>query len=274
MTLLVSWVGIDTHGASSLYIVSDSRISWGDKTRFEYGRKVFAFSKWPDILGYSGDVLFPSIVINQIIELGDAGLLFLEKYSCKEKFQAIVKKLNDQFAQYPKLVSKLEENKISIIHASRDNSDKNKVFCHKLSWTKAHGWKGEEINVAGKSRVLFVLGCGANEFEINYKRYENGQNAGTSRNVFHCFCDTLKNTTDPFVGGAPQLVGIYRKPGSSAMNFGVLYQGARHFLGAKVDNVATFDTVEWRNENFERCDGNTTKKLANAQSQPDPLRRL
>lgn len=42
MTLLASWAAIDTHGTSSAYIVSDSRISWGNKKNFDFGKKVFA----------------------------------------------------------------------------------------------------------------------------------------------------------------------------------------------------------------------------------------
>lgn len=274
MTLLVSWVGIDTHGPASLYVASDSRISWSDKAAFDFGRKVFAFSKWPDILGYSGDVLFPSIVLNQIVELGDAGLLFSQAYSCKEKFQAISNKLNDQFRSYPHMYAGLAENSLSIIHVSRDTHDNKKMFCHLLTWTMRHGWSGEEVALKDKSHVLFALGSGAPEFLKNYERYEAGQNMGTSRNVFHCFCDTLINTKDPYVGGAPQIVGVYRKPDSPAVNFGVIYKGSRYFLGARIDNVHAFDAVDWRNENFERCDGRSMKKLNQAQSQPDALRRL
>ena len=57
MTLLVAWAGVDTHGTSFVYIASDSRISWGTTATFDYGRKVFAFAHWPDVLGYCGDVL-------------------------------------------------------------------------------------------------------------------------------------------------------------------------------------------------------------------------
>ena len=52
MTLLVCWAGIDTHGPSSLYMAADSRISWKAPAFFDYGRKVFAFTRWPDVLGY------------------------------------------------------------------------------------------------------------------------------------------------------------------------------------------------------------------------------
>lgn len=274
MTLLVAWVGIDTHGPTSLYVASDSRISWSDQVGFDFGRKVFAFSKWPDILGYAGDVLFPSIVLNQIVELGDAGLLFSKSYTCKEKFQAIANKLNDQLKAYPQLYSGLADNSLVIIHASRDNNDHKRMFCHKFTWSKSGGWRGEEVKFGEKSHVLFVLGSGSSEFNSNYARYEAGPNEGTSRNVFHCFCDALINTNDPRVGGAPQIVSVNRKPGSAAINYGVIYNGSRYFLGAKIDNVEAFDAVDWRNEYFERCDGTTLKLLANAQSQPDALRRL
>jgi hypothetical protein len=66
MTLLVSWIGVDPHGTSSAYIAADSRVSWGDVANFDHGRKVFAFRHSPDILGYCGDVLFPTMVLSQI----------------------------------------------------------------------------------------------------------------------------------------------------------------------------------------------------------------
>ncbi len=273
MTLLVAWAGIDTHGPSSIYITSDSRISWGTAATFDYGRKVFAFARSPDVLGYCGDVLFPSIAINQIVDLADAGLLFAPSFSCKQKFQAIVDKLNDLFRQYPTLHSGLTDNSLSIIHASRDPADNKKFFCHTISWTAKRGWYGEEIDLPEASKVLFALGTGAREFTENYDRYEAGTNRGTSRAVFHCFCDTLAQTSDPLVGGAPQLVGIYRKPHSVAFTVGVVYGGKRSFLGAHIDNLRNLDTVEWRNANFERCDSRTMARLPNAQPQPDPLRR-
>jgi len=272
MTLLVSWVGIDTHGPSSVYIASDSRISWGTSVKFDFGRKVFAFKKWPDILGYCGDVLFPSIALNQIAELADAGLLFAPNYSCKQKFQAIVNKLNDLLAAYPEKNSGLAENSLSVIHASRDPNNNKRFFCHEISWSVKQGWHGKEVPFPDTSRILFAIGTAGREFNQNYDKYEDGPNKGTSRNVFHCFCDTLSHINDLYVGGAPQIVGIYRKPDSAAMTFGVIYGGSRYFLGVKIDNLHRFDKVNWRNENFERCDGRTMKKLAHSQPQPDPLR--
>lgn len=78
MTLVVSWVGIDTKGpgSASAYLTGDSRISWGNGEYFDYASKVFAFNNYPDILGYCGDVLFPSIVLSQITEMADTEYLY------------------------------------------------------------------------------------------------------------------------------------------------------------------------------------------------------
>lgn len=273
MTLLVSWAGVDTHGAASMYIAADSRISWSSKTNFDLGRKVFAFANWPDILGYCGDVLFPSIVLNQIAELADAGLLFDRGFSSKQKFQAIVDKLNHLFSVYPKIESGIEDNSLRIIHCSREPTEQ--IFsCRSISWTKEEGWKGSKLSLPSSSDVMFVLGSGAPEFSENYSEYQTGVNKSTSRNVFHCFCDTLSNTDNPLVGGAPQLVGLIRKPGSNGLTFGVVYRESRYFLGAKIDNLKRrAPVVDWRNELFERCDGLSGKKLRNAQPQPDGLSR-
>jgi len=257
-----------------VYIASDSRISWKAGAHFDYGRKVFAFTKWPDVLGYCGDVLFPSIALNQILDLADAGLLFAPSFSSQQKFQAIVDKLNDLFRQYPQLHSGIAENSLSIVHASRDPIDNKRFFCHTISWTAQRGWHGEERSLPAVSGVLFTLGSGASEFTANFARYNVGTIQGTSRAVFHCFCDTLAQSRDLGVGGAPQLVGIFRKPRSAAFTVGVIYEGRRSFLGAHIDNLRNFDTVLWRNTNFELCDGHTMERLPNAQLQPDPLRRL
>ena len=61
MTSLLAWVGVDSRHLSSIYLASDSRISWGDVANWDFGRKLFASTKYPEIIGYVGDVLFPSL---------------------------------------------------------------------------------------------------------------------------------------------------------------------------------------------------------------------
>jgi hypothetical protein len=73
-------------------------------------------------------------------------------------------------------------------------------------------------------------------------------------------------------GGGPQLVGLYRKgPGRT---FGTVFGGKRYFAGAPVArDAASSDTVEWRNELFERVDGVTARRLDGAQPHARPSGR-
>lgn len=274
MTLLVAWAAVDTHGPSSVYLASDSRISWGDSATFDRGRKVFAFKNWPDIVGYCGDVLFPSIALNQIVELADAGLLFGPNFTTGQKFQAIVDKLNDLVDEYPKSHAGLDANSLCVVHASRDNHSTLPFSCNTITWNVGQRWSGQAATFPAQSDVLFAVGSASATFRVNLARYRAGPTSGTSRAVFHCFCDTLGASKDKTIGGPPQLVGIIRKPKSNAITFGVVHQGQRTFLGAHIDNLQNFEAVPWRNANFEICDGRTGERIESAQQQPDPNRRL
>lgn len=272
MTLVASWLAVDTHGPSSAYIASDSRISWGSIGKFDYAKKVFAFRNSPDILGYCGDVLFPSIVLSQIVEMADCGLLFKDNYNSKEKFEIIKETLIQSFFKYPNEVKAITDDVLQIIYISREQRDNKKFFCHLIEWRRGRGWSGKEILLPSKSDILLVIGSGKSEFDENYKRYQSEGNQNTSRNVFHCFCDTLFNINDAYCGGAPQLVGIYRKPDSVAKKFGIIKDKKRYLFGAQIDKLTNFDKIEWRNDLFELCDGNTMKKIENAQAQPNKLK--
>jgi hypothetical protein len=273
MTLLASWIGVDTHGIASAYIAADSRISWGNAGIFDHGRKVFAFRNSPDILGYCGDVLFPSIVLGQIVEMADRGLLFRSDATCKDRFEGIKKTLVQQFRRYPHMVKEIAADILQVLHISRDPNDNTHFSCWLMEWGREAGWSREEFALPQRSGILKVLGSGGSEFQANLTRYQNGPDHGTSRCVFHCFCDTLFNINDNGCGGAPQLVGIYRKPDSPGITYGVIKDGKRYFLGAFVGNSVSHDGVEWRNDLFERCDGTTMKRKDGAQKQPDVLRR-
>jgi hypothetical protein len=273
MTLLVSWIGVDTHGTASAYIVADSRITWSGDAKFDHGRKVFAFRESPDILGYCGDVLFPTIVLSQITEMADHGLLFSVNSSCKDRFEAIKEMLVQQFNQYPHMVESITAPKLQILHISKDSTDNTKFECWLIEWDRMEGWKGKNIALPSQSGVLFSLGSGAKEFDQNLKRYQQGPDMGTSRSVFYCFCDTLFNIHDEHSGGVPQLVGIYRKPSSPGISYGIIIDKKRYLLGAPINKDVGFDGVEWRNELFEICDGKTMKRLNHSQAQPDYMRR-
>ncbi len=205
--------------------------------------------------------------------MADNGLLFKEGFSCKEKFEAIKEKLIQIFNKYPHPEAQIFNNSLQIIHASRETDNCRKFFFHSIEWHRSSGWRGKEVNLPDKSKVIFEGGTGANEFIENYKRYEEGENKSTSRNVFHCFCDTLFNIKDHFCGGAPQLVGIISKPETKAKKFGIIKDRKRYLFGSEIDDLNNFDSIEWRNDLFELCDGRTLQKLEKAKAQPNLLKR-
>ena len=270
MTLLVSWVGVDTHGPASVYIAADSRVTWGACAHYDHGRKVFACRNSADIFGYCGDVLFPSMVLAQIVETADAGLLFEPDSPPSRRAEVVTAKLIEQFSAYPHDVDGIVSGStIQVIHAAR--SEKKPSFeCSLLTWTKANSWNKNIVNLPKHSDVLFSRGSGATNFQQRYKKYQKGPNADTSRNVFHCFCDSLMNSGVPSVGGAPQLAGLIRKSESVGRHFGIITGGHRYLLGTRVNELSNFDRIEWRNEKFEVCDGKTLERKPNSQPQPNP----
>jgi hypothetical protein len=277
MTLLVSWASVDPHGTSAIYIAADSRISWTAPPNpptaiYDHGRKVFAFRSFPDIVGYCGDVLFPSMAIAQLIELANDGLLFGADESSKDRYEVFKEKLVKQCERYPKEF--LTGERFQVVYASRNKSKPSAFFCHTIEWSRTSGWKGKELKMPMQSEVLVALGSGSTVFKEKFADYRKGPTRETSRAVFHCFCNALFSGKDAQCGGAPQLVGVYRKPKSTAINFGIIRAGKRYLLGSQVDKLRTYDSVKWRNDLFEICDGRTMLRKPGSQRQPDSFRDL
>lgn len=268
--MVVSWIGVDSHSTSSAYIVSDSRFSCGKK-HFDHGRKTFASYKYPEIFGYAGDVLFVSMILGQITEMINCDLLFDTKTTCVEKNKIIFDKISYEFIKYKELGA----SAFSIIHITRETIVRGypRFYCYILEWDLTKGWKRYEIDIPDTSGIMMIIGSGQKEFEKNYVRYQNGVNKNTSRNVFHCFCDTLFNTKLDSVGGAPQLVGIIRRPNTCGNYYGIVCNNKRYLMGAELPENSNYINLEWRNELFEICDGITKQKVKTAAEQPDFLRR-
>lgn len=265
MTLLLSWVGIDSRKIASVYIASDSRFSWGNSENFDYGQKVFSFDKTPDILGYCGDVLYPTFILNQILNMAQEEILFGANLNRYKRSEIIFDELKKKFDEYP---SKALDQSIEIIHISRDNEID--FLCNIFTWNKKNGWKKEEKEIPNVSDKIIILGSGADEYFEKYKEYYRGNNGKTSRAIFQSLCHTLFKMENQKCGGAPQLVGLYNK--FNGKRFGIIFEERRFFLGKEIENSEIINNIEWRNELFERSDGRSLKILDGAQKQPNELR--
>lgn len=268
MTLIISWIGVDSRKISSFYIASDSRFSQNANKKYDYGRKVYALLNSPDILGYCGDVLYPSIVLGQIIDMDRDKILFKDNASSVERMNTVYSILQKKFSEYEK--NMIIGPSLEIIHATREGSDK--FTCNIYKWCSKNGWTNECIPLPIKSGIVLVSGSGKNEFKNKLYDYQQAQalNKNTSRAIFQCLNNSLSDIQDYYCGGAPQLVGLYNK--DNGRNFGTIYQDKNYYLGSELERSEILKNIEWRNELFERCDGQTGKLIKNAQRQPDILR--
>src|SRR5690349_5803581 len=78
-----------------------------------------------------------------------------------------------------------------------------------------------------QSGVIAVLGSGSHNVQVPLDEWAASHSGGTSRAVFSAFCDSLRSGDDPFSGGPPQLVGLWRK--SPPQTFEVIWQQRRYF---------------------------------------------
>jgi hypothetical protein len=249
MTSLVAWTGIDSRGPASLYCASDSRISWGVKG-WNDGRKLFAARNGPHLLGYVGDVLFPSLFLGQAVELIEGRMLFASGASHADRVDALHRLTTEAFVGYPED----QRQDFSIIYGSREGDGMASTFhVSRIDWSKARGFSSTHLKLPEHSGPVVVLGSGKSSVEKWHARWNATHEQRTSRAVFSAFCDSLAAGEDPLTGGPPQLVACYRK--GTARVIGTAYRGRAYRLGLPAGAFGG-DESEWRNELFERCDRN------------------
>jgi hypothetical protein len=264
MTSFVAWLAVDDRAPSSVYFASESRLSL-NTWHWDFGRKLFASQAYPDIFAYVGDVLFPSQIIGQIIDLIDAGILFVPKDGIEEKLDKIKYFLYQVAGKYTNL------GEVKIYYCSRldqgGQSSLRSTFRMYRIWWRNNDWHSERIGMPSKSGVIIMDGSGKMEIQKAIEVWENSLHKDTSRSIFSAFCDALEKAVDPFSGGAPQLVGIHRKGNSKY--FGVVHKNKRFFLGLPVSDPEIPNNINWFNDIFEIADGKTKKRQSGAQKHHD-----
>lgn len=280
MTLLASWVAVEPRGIQSMYMASDSCISWKGMhsnsvtQRFLHYKKLYACQKRPEMFGFCGDATFCANVLEQIVNMIDSGVMFKVGYSPQLKAQTILNFIIRNYEDFPKDSLRLP---IEILYGFRTKGGKKaRFYCYMIS-CKNSQWKLSEVSLRQRqndkniSYYVCKMGTGALDLEKEINEYIYKKKNGFSRGMFAAFCNTLgNNITDMTYGGAPQLVGIYRKPDSPAINFGVIYKGKKYISGQEVTNYDSIriSEMEWRNDVFEIVDPVTNQRKEGAKVQP------
>lgn len=271
MTSLIAWIAIDQRAPSAFYMAADSRISWGSgNARWDAGRKLFICRQHPDLFGYVGDVVFPSSVLGQITEAADTGLLFQKNDNSETKHRKFISALTTSFNRR----HNAPDVGFMILHGSRDFSGPKaqfRLWCQSFS-ARSKSWSELEVEVPTRqSSLLAAYGTGARSVITHTLEWNASDQGGTSRAIFSAFCDSIQSAADPFSGGVPQLIGMHhtRLP----QIFGVVQDNQRYFQGFPLSQEIESGAIEWRDELFQRIDGQTLQILEGAQRHTRPPSR-
>lgn len=270
MTSLAVAIASDARGPCSLYLVTDSRITWGTASeRWDAGLKTFASPTTADIFGYCGDAYFVPIALSQALELLSQGTWDFEHASAEGRHRAVIGLLQAAIAQ----VHTKNISSVTFFHGARDGEFMGSRF---RLWRSQYDvgskvWTDEELPLAfGASYIAHADGSGKIQVESQFIEVSKTAARGTSRAAMHAFCQALHSGSDPLSGGTPQLVGLWRK--GPARRFGFCWHGKSYVAGMEVPNTADHSSVDWFNHLFERCDGRTGSKLKTAKSHRQSLK--
>lgn len=264
MTTIISWISYDQKRQSSIYIASDSRLSWSNQGTWDSGRKVYCSNKYPDILGYCGDVLFCSQVISQVMTYIDSCEVFEVESSARQRFQLIFELINRSFGDYP---TQYALDSFDIVYATR--VERYSFAAFQIKWNKSTGWQFQDLEIPDRTGLVLVSGSGATKYLKRYsEEFSKSDIAGYSRSYYSCLHHHVISGNDTLTGGPIQLAGIFNT--KAAIHHGVIMEGARYIYGMKVDESQNMNCVRWVNEHFENCDGRALVRYESAQRQPLP----
>jgi hypothetical protein len=225
------------------------------------GRKTFASASHPDIFGYVGDVLTPSVVIAQFLTALDSGVL--GSPSVQDRFTALTALAKQQLRDVPPP----QRRPFTIIHCARIGSGMAiAIRVNVIAYLGAAGWEARVIEAPDASAELLVDGSGRGTVEERLAQWQKSDVAGTSRAVFSAFVSSVMSGKDASSGGPVQLVGLHRI--GNGRVFGVWHERRRYLAGSQVATVADDADVAWFNALFERCDAQTGEVIG--QRQPPP----
>lgn len=266
MTTLICWIAHDQEKPSSVYLASDSRLSWSDTEYWDKGRKIFFSNKYPDILGYCGDVLFCSQVISQIMSYVDECNIFDGIHNAKDKIEIIKNVIFDALLDYPINYS---NGIFEINYVTRENKYDFKIYV--LKWDKRTGWEDSEIPIQRyidkRESLLLMKGTGGIKYRSFYNdHYKDSDLGGYSRSYFMCLDDFLEKNEDVRSGGVIQIAALYNS--KTAQAYGVIKNNKRYIYGLEVERVNRNNNLRWVNEKFENCDITTMQRQEKAQLQP------
>ncbi|MBG0511069.1 hypothetical protein I3J13_20010 [Agrobacterium sp. MOPV5] len=254
MTSLAAAIARDSRGPTALYLLTDSRITWIEHTeRWDAGRKTFGSPVSADVFGYCGDAYFMPMALGQVLSMVACGVINLNTATSEERHSIVLNQLKNSLGR----ISTKYASNVTLFHGARDGEGMKSTF---RLWRSVYrpapkSWSDSELPVENRSYLAKIDGTGKATLQKFEAKMNETAASGTSRAAIHAFCKSLKSAEDPFSGGAPQMVGLWRI--GSAKQFGYYWQGRFYIAGMECPNSAGRENIDWFNELFERCDPET-----------------
>lgn len=256
----------DSRSPASVYVATDSRISWGNNGYFDHAIKTFATKNFPAIIGYCGDSLASQMLISQAIAVIDS-MPHYSGFKLEDLVGLVIRILVRNYSQYP---VGLSAGSFTVVVCGKKVLDSAGDFeCYRIH-SKFKAPEKTKLPFPKKSGPIVVAGSGDEDFRARYKNHQHkdNPNKSTSRNVFHAFYQTIAAGSNPTVGTIPQITTVYRKPNSGGFHCGVVIEGQRYVAGQLVDRDMVPENLQWFNDNFEITDPHTKRRANGAQPQP------
>lgn len=261
MTSVTVWVAADDRGPSSLNVATDSRISWASAdttSTWDQARKVFAASTQPLIVGFLGDVLFPTIAIPTVIDRIDRGV-FNESAPVAEIVVSAIQMLWKDFPSDQRRSQKIFLGE----RLGEKMSSRFRLTVMTHDGARDGRWGVSPVDVPNQSAVVVLDGSGGPFIRKSLALWQESPAQGTSRAIFSAFVESVAGGSDPYSGGAPQLGSLYRVGNGRLL--GIVYGDRRYFSGAQLTGSEETGAIEWRNGLFEIADGMRKTRAAGAQ---------
>ncbi len=270
MTSVAVMYAVDSRKGSGLYVLSDSRFTWGTSAqRWDGAQKTFASRTSPDIFGFCGDAFFPPTILRSLIDLADSGCVFAEGDDADQRHLKIADLFKSAISRE---VNALQQD-FYVFHGARDGEAMQSTF---RLWVLAYSWKTKKWDdkewplQKTESYLALSGGTGAPTIRSIHSSWDGTSAKGTNRTAAWSFFEALESGKDPNSGGAPQMTGLWRI--GCGRTFGFQWEGRRYVGGTEFPPNGDTTRFDWFNNLFERIDGQTGELLKGAARQPKPAR--
>ena len=244
MSTLLLWAGVDSHGVASAYIATDSRLSNSpDLTEvWDVGQKAYCSTSAPLLAGYVGSSFYAAHLIPRLIAYGEAIL------SGAIDSHSFLTSLSEFTYTAISSAPPTHDSDFEVALAFRLDTGK---FCFAVLSATPAGVDFRDLSIPIQSAIMHTSGTGAAFVHHKFNEWRQTNSADTSRAIYSAFCDALLHVNppnthlvpgkskDPQSEGPPQLVGIYRKPGSPGKFFGTIWKGKLYFAGVETQELPT-----------------------------------